>query len=37
LQRIGIGNRYALIDMPIFGANYQHLAKACWAWGQASW
>jgi len=28
LQRIGIGNRYALIDMPIFGANYQHLAKA---------
>ncbi len=29
LQRIGIDNRDALIDMPIFGANYKQLAKAC--------
>ena len=29
LQRIGIDNWYALIDMPIFGANYKQFAKAC--------
>jgi hypothetical protein len=28
LQRIGINNWYALVDMPIFGANYKQLAKA---------
>jgi hypothetical protein len=28
LQRIGINNWYALVDMPIFEANYKQLAKA---------